>query len=248
MVEKSLDNKKNNSDEEIRLDSFISQHGFCSRRKVKELLEKRQITVNGIVAKSMMRIKQDKDVVKVGNKDIKKNINIEYILLNKPINVLSTTIDTRGRRTVLDFVKTKNRLYPVGRLDYNSTGLILLTNDGDLALKITHPRYHVEKKYVVVVDKNITEDFLKSLKNGVEIYDSLTMPTIVKKNNNREFEITLFEGKKRQIREMCRVLGYETVSLRRVSMGNLSLGDLELGESRALTAEEIKGLKNLVER
>jgi len=154
-------------------------------------------------------------------------------MLYKPLGIVSTASDDRGRQKVVDFVKSNNRLYPVGRLDLNSEGLILLTNDGDLALKLTHPKFHLEKEYEVTLDREIKN---KNIKTGIN--------KIIKREKNK-INIIMFEGKKRQIREMCWEAGLRVKTLKRIRIGNLKIGDLTPGESRYLTPQEVLGLKQL---
>lgn len=231
----------------IRLDSYLSKNGVTSRRKAKELIETGKITVNNKAVNEVIVIDTDKDEVKAFGKTVKETSKYIYIMLNKPLNVLSTTHDDRGRRTVLDVVKTKERIFPVGRLDYNSTGLILLTDDGELALKLTHPRYEIEKTYTVCVNEVLDENSLNKMRKGVEIYGQITLPAEINKLNSHSFEITLKQGLKRQIREMCKAVGLSVASLERIKMGNLELGDLAEGEYRELTSEELNLLKKLTE-
>ncbi len=231
---------------EIRLDSFISQYGTLSRRKAKEAIITGRVSINGKICSSVIDVDSNKDIIALDDLIIDpKNKTLKYYMLNKPTNILSTVTDDRGRPTVLDHVKVPFKIYPVGRLDYNSTGLILLTNDGDLALKLTHPRFQVEKVYDVVVDSDLTPDQISKLENGVNLDGELTLPTTVKQLTESRFEITLNQGKKRQIREMCKVLGLNVVALNRIKLGPLTLSGLRAGEYRELTPKEIKSLKDL---
>ena len=225
---------------QIRLDSFLSKYGTCSRRKAKNLINDGSVMVNGEMAENVIKIDELKDIVAVNGKQININkFTFRYIMLNKPVNILSTTKDDRGRKTILDIVKVFEKIYPVGRLDYNSSGLILLTNDGDFALKISHPRYHVSKKYIVKVEENLTDAQLDRMRNGVNIYDVITSPCEINKLNDKTFEITLHQGIKRQIREMCKSVNLTVSSLQRIAIGGLELGDLKPGEFRDLTEEEL---------
>ena len=231
---------------EIRLDSFLSKYGVCSRRKAKVLASAGNVAVNGKVIKEIIKIDESKDKVAVNRKVIDiSNLKLRYIALSKPVNILSTTKDDRGRKSVLDLVRVPEKVYPIGRLDFNSSGLILLTNDGDFALKMTHPRYHVPKKYIVNVLENLTKHQLDTLKRGVNIYDTKTLPCEIEKLGPRTFGITLHQGIKRQIREMCRAVGLTVFALERISIGHLTLGNLKPGEFRDLTNEEVQMLKGL---
>lgn len=233
----------------LRIDSYLSNYGICSRRKVKDLIAAKKVIVNDRIISEVIRIDPDKDEILVDGKYIKvKKQNYEYILLNKPTNVLSTTSDDFGRKTVMEYVKSKNRLYPVGRLDYNSSGLILLTNDGDLALKMTHPRYHVPKKYLVTLDKDISDKEIKRLEGGVTVYGERTLPAKIKRISSNKFEIEIRQGLKRQIRMMCKTLDLEVRELHRISIGNIKLGNLKPGACRELTKIELKELQNKLEK
>ena len=228
---------------EVRLDSFLSKHGIASRRKSKELILDGVVIVNDKTVYEVIRINPDKDKVEVFGEVVASKSPVKhYIMLNKPLNILSSTTDDRDRDTVLDLVKIDQSIYPVGRLDLNSTGLILLTNDGDFALKITHPRYHVSKKYIVKTRENISDAKLDRLRKGVTIYGQKTQPSEILRTSKNGFEITLHQGLKRQIRMMCREVGCHVIELHRSHIGNLSLGDLKTGEYRDLTEKEVKDL------
>lgn len=230
---------------DIRIDSFISKKGICARRKVKDLIAEKRVKVNDTIIQEVIRINPAKDTVIIDKKEINNLFPIKtYIILNKPLNVLSTTKDDWGRKTVLDIINSKVKLFPVGRLDYNSTGLILLTNDGDLALKLTHPRYHFPKIYKVETKEQITESQLKKLRSGVKVDDKTTLPAIVNLLDKNKFEITLHQGMKRQIREMCKSVGLNVSTLERTKFGPLTLGNLKPGEFRDLTIQEVDLMKN----
>jgi 23S rRNA pseudouridine2605 synthase len=225
----------------IRLDSFLSKYGVCSRRRAKILIESGTVRINGALVKDVTKIDTNTDSVSVNEEIVNpKNLNYRYIIFYKPLNVLSTTHDEHGRKTVLDYVKIPERVYPVGRLDYNSTGLVLLTNDGDFALKITHPRYDVPKRYLVETSQKIMQNQLSKMEKGVEIYGTITKPVITKQLGDISFEITLHQGLKRQIREMCKAVGLEVVSLKRTHIGALGLGGMKPGEYRDLNEKELR--------
>lgn len=231
---------------QIRLDSYLSKYGVCSRRKAKVLVEAGNVFVNGQVTKEIIKIDEEKDVVAVNRQRIDvSSLKYRYIALNKPVNILSTTKDDRGRKSVLDLVRVPEKVYPIGRLDFNSSGLILLTNDGDFALKLTHPRYHIPKKYIVNVLETLTKHQLDTLKRGVKIYDTKTLPCEIEKLDSRTFGIVLHQGIKRQIREMCRAVNLTVNALERISIGSLTIGNLKPGEYRDLTKEEVQMLKDL---
>ena len=230
----------------IRLNKYIGNSGLAPRRKIEELIKTGQIKVNGITAEPGMRVNTETDIVTFKNILIKPLKNLVYIALNKPINILSSVGDPHGRKTVLDLVKSKERLYPIGRLDYNSTGLILLTNDGDLTLKLTHPRYHLPKTYFVGTKENITNDQLKSLSTGITIDNKKTLPTIVTALGKNTFNITLYQGIKHQIRIMCRDVGLSVETLHRTSIGPIDIGNLKSGEDRKLNPTEIERLNSYI--
>lgn len=210
----------------MRLNKFLANSGVASRRGADRLIENGLVSINGKIAKLGDKVTGQEKIL-VNNEAIKKAEDKEYIMLYKPVGIVSTASDEVGRQKVTDLVKSKNRLYPVGRLDKDSEGLILLTNDGDLALKLTHPKFHLEKEYEVTTDKNITE---RRIKTGIN--------KIIRVNRNK-MSIVMYEGKKRQIRNMCWEAGLRVKVLKRVRVGNLLLGNLKAGEYRKLSPQEI---------
>lgn len=233
----------------IRLNKYLASIGIASRRQIDTLISQGKFTVNEKTAQLGQQIDPQKDKIMFGQKLIENQVfELEYLILNKPRGYLSTTKDTHTRKTILDLVKTKNRLYPIGRLDKESQGLILLTNDGDLTNHLTHPKFHISKTYQVTVLGKVTDSQLNKLQSGIELEDGLTKPTKTRiiKIGNREtiLEMVLYEGKKRQIRRMCSSLHLFILKLERVALGPIKLENLSLGKSRKLTAEEIKKLSN----
>jgi len=233
----------------IRLNKYLASLGIASRRKIDEFTSSGRITINNRPAVLGDKVDPEIDIVVVDKKIIKPTpTTLVYYLLNKPKFVLSTTTDNHGRKTVLDMVPPSPRVFPVGRLDNESTGLIILTNDGDLALKLTHPRYHLPKTYVVSIIGKITPVTLSNIKHGVILDDGKTAPADVQilpeKFGQKQLQITLYEGKKRQIRRMCAALHLHVVELVRISIGPLSIGDLPVGQYRPLTSKELSSLKN----
>ncbi len=227
----------------IRINKFIAQNTQYSRRKADELISNGLVTINCKYADPGDMIDDTIDVVRIEGKVLKNNAQEEfvYFLLNKPINVLSTVADARGRTTVVNFIDTNARVFPVGRLDYQSSGLILLTNDGDLAFKMTHPKFHIPKKYIVHVEENINESQLDAIRQGgISIENKNTKKADIRKISARQFDITLYQGIKRQIRLSCAHVGLTVKSLKRYAIGELLLGDLEEGESRQLNKEELE--------
>lgn len=227
----------------IRINKFLAESGIGSRRQNEQNIRNGFVTINGRVATLGEFMDPRNDEVKVHGRLVKISHNLIYIALNKPVGVISSVRDEKGRKTVLDLVKVNQRIYPIGRLDFNSSGLILLTNDGDLVLKLTHPRYHLPKKYIVEVKENVQQEQLEKLEKGVRLEGKTTLPTEVKRISKNKFEIVLYQGLKRQIREMCKALGLNVVTLHRTDIGPLNIGTLKLGEFRYLTNKEIATLK-----
>jgi 23S rRNA pseudouridine2605 synthase len=229
----------------IRLNKYLASMGVASRRKIDEFTVHGRITINRKTAVLGDKVDPEVDTVVVDKKIIKPSPqNLVYYLLNKPKYVLSTTNDDRGRDTVLNYVPKTPRVFPVGRLDYESTGLILLTNDGDLSLRLTHLRYHLPKTYLVTIIGKITPEKFDQFRHGVLLEEGKTAPADIEvlpsKFNQGKLKVTLYQGKKRQIRRMCSVLHLHVVDLHRVSIGPLTIGDLASGKYRLLTPEEIK--------
>ena len=236
--------------EEIRLQKYLANNGIASRRKCEELIIQGRVKVNGeVVTELGTKINPDKDIIEYNGKTI-KNTNTEhtYILLNKPIDYVTTVKDQFNRNTVLDLVKTNKRLVPVGRLDMYTSGAIILTDDGDFVYKITHPKHEIPKTYNVTVVGKVTGEEIEQLKNGVDIGDFVTSKAEVKilkideQKNISRLQITIHEGKNRQIRRMCEAIGKKVISLHRSKIGNLTVKGLPLGTWRYLTKKEIETL------
>ena len=225
-----------------RLNKAISDSGFCSRRQADKHIEQGFVTVNGEIAKLGDRAMPN-DIIKVNNEPITKNEELVYIALNKPVGITCTT-DKRIEGNVVDFIKHKERIFHIGRLDKPSEGLLLMTNDGDIVNKILRAGNEHEKEYIVKVDRRITDEFLKRMSTGVPILDTVTKKCLVEKVGRYVFKITLIQGLNRQIRRMCEHLGYEVVSLKRLRIMNIHLDNLEIGEWRNLTEKELTDLKN----
>ncbi|WP_271393523.1 23S rRNA pseudouridine(2604) synthase RluF [Aequorivita sinensis] len=228
----------------VRINKAISDSGFCSRREADALIEKGRVTINGVKSTLGDRVMPN-DEVRVDGKLIKENENLVYIMLNKPVGITCTT-DTRYEDNVIDFVKHPERIFPVGRLDKPSEGLLLLTNEGDIVNKILRAGNKHEKEYIVKVDRPVTDEFIKRMGSGIPILDTVTKRCKVERVSRFEFKIFLVQGLNRQIRRMCEYLGYEVVALQRIRIMNLELGDLPIGEWRDLTEEELKTLKDSV--
>lgn len=231
----------------IRINKYLSESGICSRREADKWIEEGRVIVNGYPAGFGFKVKVGDKVLVNGKEVVKENENV-ILALNKPVGVVCTTRDPRSKdMNVVEFVKYKKRVFPVGRLDKDSEGLILLTNDGDLSNRIMKARNFHEKEYHVKVNKPLTESFLKKMEEGVPILDTVTRPCKVKKISEKGFQIILTQGLNRQIRRMCEVLGYRVVKLKRIRIMNIELGELKLGEYRELTEEEYEGLRKGVE-
>ena len=236
---------------EIRLQKFMADCGVASRRKCEEYILKGLVRVNGeIVNKLGIKVVPDKDIVEYNGKKI-QNVNNKkvYILLNKPIGYVTTVKEQFGRPTVMELVKNvKERVVPVGRLDMYTSGAIILTNDGDFVYKVTHPKYEIEKTYIVTLRGKVLPEEIEKLKNGVKIDDYVSGKAKVKaikydvdKNESR-LEIIIHEGKNREVRKMCEAIGKKVLALHRTKIGNIEVKPLELGKYRFLTAKEVESL------
>ena len=220
--------------------------GFCSRRAADQLIEEGRVTINGKVPEMGTRV-QPGDVVKVNGRAITStNEKPVYIALNKPIGIVCTTDTRREKNNIIEFINYPQRIFPIGRLDKPSEGLILLTSDGDIVNKILRAHNAHEKEYVVSVDKPITKEFLRKMSSGVEILDTVTKPCKVFRQDQYTFTIVLTQGLNRQIRRMCEALGYHVSRLKRVRIMNITL-DMPIGQWRHLTDKELSTIKRLVE-
>jgi 23S rRNA pseudouridine2605 synthase len=226
----------------VRLAKFLAHAGVASRRKAEEIIAKGLVTVGGEVVKDPARDVGDGDDVRVNGSPVGAEAR-EVWAVNKPAGVVSTAKEPGSRPAVVELVQTEARLYPVGRLDADSTGLLLLTNDGELANRLTHPRYEVPKTYRARLRNPLTKRDLERLRDGVELDDGPTAPAQVRRYGEREIEITLREGRNRQVRRMLEAVGNRVTSLRRVSFGPLTLGDLPEGKARRLSDGEVAELR-----
>jgi len=227
----------------VRLAKFLAHAGVASRRKAEEIIAKGLVTVGGEVVKDPARDVGDGDDVRVNGSPVGAEAR-EVWAVHKPAGVVSTAREPGDRPAVVELVRTEARLYPVGRLDADSTGLLLLTNDGELANRLTHPRYEVPKTYRAQLREQISDRDLERLRKGVELEDGPTGSAKVKRLGGREIEITLREGRNRQVRRMLEAVGNRVTSLRRVSFGPLSLDDLPEGKARRLSDGEIAELRD----
>ncbi len=238
---------------EIRLQKLIASTGLSSRRKAEMLIASGRVSVNGkVVTELGTKVDPERDHVKVDGKHLTSAQPFVYLMLNKPKNVMSTLDDPGGRDTVKDFLHGVSvRVFPVGRLDFDSEGLMLLTNNGELAQALLHPRYHVPKTYLIKVKGVLTDAEIVQLQRGVKLEDGMTSPAMVKKIKRAEanswLEITIREGRKHQVKRMLEFVGHLVIKLMRVRMGPLALGKLEPGEFRFLTDREANALRELVE-
>ena len=240
MDNKRLKEQKSNT-EEIRLNKFLSDAGFCSRRQADRLIEEGHVKVNNETALMGQKVTL-LDKVSVDGKEVSREEEQIVIAFNKPVGVECTT-DKNNPDNIVDYINYKKRIYPIGRLDKNSQGLILLTNDGALVNNILKASNYHEKEYVVTVDKPITEEFIKQMSKGVKILDQVTRPCVVKKVNKHTFNIILTQGLNRQIRRMCETLGFKVQKLKRVRIMGVHLDNLPIGNYRNLTNSELDSLK-----
>jgi 23S rRNA pseudouridine2605 synthase len=227
----------------MRLAKFLAHAGVASRRAAEQLVFGGRVTVGGEVVRDPARDVSGNAEVTVDGTPVHTERHVVHAL-NKPAGVVSTAHDTHGRRTVVDLVPSSSRLYPVGRLDADSTGLILLTNDGALAHRLTHPSFEVPRVYRARVRRApVRENALRALREGVELDDGRTAPARVKRLAPDKLEITIHEGRKRQVRRMCEAVGHPVIALERVAFGPLRLGRLGPGEHRRLTRAEVEALR-----
>lgn len=230
----------------MRLNNYISATGMCSRREADKLIQQRKVTINGKIAEVGQSV-ESSDVVKVNGKRIFEKKNDVYIALNKPVGITCTT-ERHIKGNIIDYINYPERIFPVGRLDKPSEGLIILTNDGTIVNKILRSENNHEKEYVVTVNKDITQSFIEGMSNGVRIFNPVTNKYVVTKKckitkiNSRTFRIVLTQGYNRQIRRMCEVFNYEVKKLQRVRIMNLTLKGIPKGKWRKLKAHEVEDL------
>lgn len=238
---------------EVRVQKLISESGYCSRRKAEELISQGRVKINGRPCSLGDKADKVKDIISIDGENlyIERKRNLVYYMLNKPRGYVTTTSDELDRRCVMDLMEgVEERVFPIGRLDRNSEGILLFTNDGDLANQIMHPSCHVTKTYRVTVRPDITEEQILDLTNGVEIDGRRTLPAVVtvltKEEGRVVLQISIKEGRNRQIRKMCEGVGLEVARLKRTSIGPLKLGMLKPGEYRELTPAELTALRNSI--
>ncbi len=234
----------------MRLQKYMAQAGVASRRKSEKIILDGRVKVNGAkVTKLGTKINPKEDIIQVDNKRINMESTMIYIMLNKPISYVTTVKDEFNRKTVLDLVKgVEERIYPVGRLDYDTSGLLLLTNDGDVTYKMTHPSFEIDKTYIGEVKGVLTEDEIKRFEEGLIIDGYKTWPAkikILKENvESSILKITIHEGRNRQVRKMCEAINHPIINLKRVSIGEINLESLNIGEWRFLRGGEIEYIKS----
>ncbi len=234
---------------EERLQKYLAECGVASRRKCEEYILQGKVKVNNkIITELGTKINPEKDKVTFERKEVKKENKKVYILLNKPIGYVTTAEEQFGRDKVLDLVKVKERIVPVGRLDMYTSGALILTNDGEFVYKVTHPKHEITKTYTVTIHGIITKQEVEQLSNGVKIDDYITKPAKVKilktdeEKNISRIEITIHEGKNRQVRKMCEAISKKVIALHRSKIGNIGVKDLKLGQWRYLKENEVKQL------
>lgn len=233
--------------EEIRLQKYIAKSGVASRRKAEELILEGKIQVNGKkITELGTKVNPEKDIVTYNGKRLKIEEEFVYILLNKPIGYVTTVKDQFGRDSVLDLVKIKEHLVPVGRLDMYTSGALILTNDGDFVYKVTHPKHEIEKTYTVTIKGIVKNEEVEMLRKGVKIEDYTTKPAKVKilktdeEKNVSRLEITIHEGKNRQVRKMCESVGHKVLALHRSKIAGIGVKDIPLGKWRFMKEKEIR--------
>lgn len=237
----------------MRINKYIASCGVASRRKAEELIISGRVTINGeLITELSTTVDETKDIVEVDGVPINQEEKKVYILLNKPEGYITTVKDQFDRPSVLDILKeVDERVYPVGRLDYETSGLLILTNDGDLTYKLTHPKHEVEKTYLAMVNGIISPEEKRRFENGLQIEDYTTAKAklkIVKADEEKNYsvcKITIHEGRNRQVRKMCKAIGHPVRNLRRIQMGRINIRGLEVGEYRNLTEDEVRYLKSV---
>ena len=234
-----------NESKGIRINKFLSEAGFCSRREADKLIEQNRVKINGKVPLIGTKVMPN-DQVSVNNKIIgKKNKEFVYLAFNKPRGIVCTTDTKREKNNIIDYINHPKRIFPIGRLDKPSEGLIFLTSDGDIVNKILRASNHHEKEYLVSVNKSISDEFIQKMSKGIPILGTVTKKCVVKKIGSRKFKIILTQGLNRQIRRMCEHLDYEVKTLKRIRIMNVNL-DVKVGEWRYFTAKELKEINALL--
>lgn len=234
----------------MRLQKYIAEAQIASRRKAEEMILAGRVSVNGkIITELGTKVESDSDVVRVDDKEIHICEKLVYIMLNKPEGCVTTVKDQFNRKSVMDYVSdVKERIYPVGRLDYDTSGLLIMTNDGEMTYRLTHPKHNVDKTYIAHVDRKPDERDMEKFRKGIVIDGRKTAEAeikIIKEGKLTELEIKIREGRNRQVRKMCAAINCNVVKLKRIATGKLELGELEKGKYRYLDEKEILYLKSL---
>lgn len=235
-----------------RLQKLMARAGVASRRRSEEMILRGLVSVDGRVVRELgTKVDPSSSRIEVMGKEISLGLARNYVMLNKPAGYITTLVDPYNRPTVMKFVSEfDSHIFPVGRLDMDSEGLLLFTDDGELSYRLMHPRFKVPKTYVIVVRGRPATESIWKLRRGLMLEDGMTQPALVRIHERGRtktiLEVTISEGRKRQVRRMCRVIGHEVVNLKRVAMGPIRLGDLKLGEARPLTDHEVADVKNAV--
>lgn len=230
---------------EVRLNKYLSESGVCSRREADRLIEAGKVTVDGTTAVTGMKVLPSQTIT-VEGKPVEGKDRPVLLAVNKPRGIVCTTSDKDRAENIVEFMKYPVRIYPIGRLDKDSEGLLLMTNQGELVNRILRSRYGHEKEYLVTVDQPVTEEFIEKMSRGVEILDTCTKPCEVEKTGERSFRIVLTQGLNRQIRRMCETLGFHVKTLKRIRIMSIKLGNLKTGESREITGGEWEELNRIL--
>jgi len=233
-----------NSALKTRLNKFISETGFCSRRAADKMIDEGKVKVNGKIPEKGTQVSAT-DYIEINGKPLKSKEKLVYLAFNKPVGITCTT-EHKIKGNIIDFINFPVRIFPIGRLDKPSQGLIFLTNDGDIVNKILRSGNNHEKEYIVTVDKPISHDFIKNMANGIAILETVTKKCFVKKESTYVFRIILTEGLNRQIRRMCECLGYTVIRLERLRIMNVSIDKLPIGKWRYLSQNELVGINDLI--
>jgi len=242
--EKNIIQHNENSDLKTRLNKFISETGFCSRRAADKMIDEGKVKVNSKIPEKGTQVSAT-DYIEINGKPLKSKEKLVYLAFNKPVGITCTT-EHKIKGNIIDFINFPVRIFPIGRLDKPSQGLIFLTNDGDIVNKILRSGNNHEKEYIVTVDKPISHDFIKNMANGIAILETVTKKCFVKKESTYVFRIILTEGLNRQIRRMCECLGYAVVRLERLRIMNVSIDKLPIGKWRYLSQNELVGINDLI--
>ena len=234
------------SEQELtRINKYLSEVGYCSRRAADKLIEEGRVTINGKVPEMGTKVAPNDDVCVDGKSVVEKTKKRIYIAFNKPVGIVCTTDNRREKNNIIDFINYPERIFPIGRLDKPSEGLIFLTDDGDIVNKILRARNNHEKEYIVTVNKPVTTEFVEKMANGIPILDTITRKCVVEQIHKNQFRIILTQGLNRQIRRMCEYLDYRVVKLKRIRIMNIEL-NVGVGKYRHLTKKEMVELQNLI--